>query len=46
MLPDHTDEEWARVSEVIDRVVAQQFAGEELVVPKVAGVFVCRKPAL
>ncbi len=46
MPPDHKDEEWAEVADVIDRVVEEQFAGGELVVPKVAGVFLCRTPHL
>jgi SAM-dependent methyltransferase len=44
-MPDgHTDEEWAEVSSMIDRVAREQFTGDELVVPKVAGAFLCTKP--
>jgi len=38
---DHTDEEWAEVAEMIDHIAREQFTGDELIVPKVAGVFLC-----
>jgi len=42
MMPqDHTDEEWAEVSAMIDRIAQGQFTGDELIVPKVAGMFLC-----
>jgi 2-polyprenyl-3-methyl-5-hydroxy-6-metoxy-1,4-benzoquinol methylase len=41
----HTDEEWAEVSAMIDDLAREQFAGGPLVVPKVAGVFLCRGAA-
>jgi hypothetical protein len=45
-MPDgHTDEEWVAVSSMIDRLAREQLAGGELVVPKVAGAFLCRQPA-
>jgi SAM-dependent methyltransferase len=44
MPADHTDEEWADVSAMIDRIAEEQFAGGDLVVPKVAGMFLCTTP--
>jgi len=41
----HTDEEWAEVAAMIDRIAREQFAGGPLVVPKVAGAFLCRGAA-
>ena len=42
MMPEgHTDEEWAEVSAMIDRIAQGQFTGDELIVPKVAGMFLC-----
>jgi SAM-dependent methyltransferase len=38
---DHTDGEWAEVSAMIDRLAQEQCAGGELIVPKVAGMFLC-----
>jgi SAM-dependent methyltransferase len=44
-MPDgHTDEEWAEVATMIDRIARERFTGNELVVPKVAGAFLCTKP--
>jgi len=37
----HTDGEWAEVSAMIDHLAREQFAGGPLVVPKVAGAFLC-----
>jgi SAM-dependent methyltransferase len=45
MPQDHTDEEWAQVSAMIDDLARKQFTGDELIVPKVAGVFLCRGAA-
>ncbi len=43
MIPQgHTDDEWAEVAAMIDDLARKQFAGGELVVPKVAGMFLCR----
>ena len=41
MPADHTDEEWAEVAAMLDDIARKQFTGDELVVPKVAGMFVC-----
>jgi SAM-dependent methyltransferase len=41
MPSDHTDDEWAEVAGMIDRIAQEQCAGGELVVPKVAGMFLC-----
>jgi len=41
MPADHTDEEWAEVAAMIDDIAQDQFTGDELVVPKVAGMFLC-----
>jgi SAM-dependent methyltransferase len=41
---DHTEEQWAEVSAMIDGLAGQQFTGDELIVPKVAGVFLGRMP--
>lgn len=38
---DHTDEEWAEVAAMIEDIAREQFTGDELVVPKVAGVLAC-----
>jgi 2-polyprenyl-3-methyl-5-hydroxy-6-metoxy-1,4-benzoquinol methylase len=38
----HTEADWRQVAEVIDAVVAEQFAHGPLTVPKIAGVFLCR----
>jgi len=45
MAEDHTDEEWAEVATMLDDIAREQFTGDELVVPKVAGMFVCRRVA-
>lgn len=45
MPEDHTEAEWAEAAAVIDRIVQEQFAGGELIVPKVAGAFLCTMPA-
>jgi SAM-dependent methyltransferase len=46
MMPEgHTDEEWANASAMIDRIVQEQFSGGELIVPKLAGAFLCTMPA-
>jgi SAM-dependent methyltransferase len=37
----HTDEEWAEVAAMIDRIAQEQCAGGDLVVPKLAGMFLC-----
>ena len=37
----HSDDEWAEVSAMIDDIAREQFTGDELVVPKVAGMFLC-----
>jgi len=37
----HTDEEWAEVARMIDDLAREQFAGGPLVVPKLAGMFLC-----
>ena len=41
MPEDHTEEEWAQVAAMLDDVAREQFTGDELIVPKVAGMFVC-----
>jgi len=41
MPSDHTDEEWAEVSAMIDHIAQEQCAGSELIVPKLAGMFLC-----
>jgi hypothetical protein len=41
----HTDEEWADVSRMIDHIAREQFSSDELVVPKVAGAFLCTMPS-
>ena len=37
----HTDEEWAEVARMIDHLAREQFTGGELIVPKLAGAFLC-----
>jgi SAM-dependent methyltransferase len=37
----HTDEQWAEVSAMIDHIAQEQCAGGELIVPKLAGMFLC-----
>ena len=37
----HTDDEWIEVAAMIDDIARGQFTCDELIVPKVAGVFVC-----
>ncbi len=44
MAEGHTEEDWQQVSQVIDEVVKTQFTDGEIVVPKAAGVFLCRRP--
>lgn len=42
MMPQgHTDDEWAEVASMIDDLARKQFTGGPLVVPKVAGMFLC-----
>jgi len=41
MPEDHTEEEWAEVAATIDSIARKQFTGDALLVPKVAGLFVC-----
>ncbi len=41
MPEDHTDEEWAEVAAMLDDIARKQFTGDELIVPKVAGMLVC-----
>ncbi len=41
----HTDAEWADVSAMIDHIAREQFTGGELVVPKLAGAFLCTMPS-
>ncbi len=42
MMPEgHTDEEWAEVARMIDDLAREQFTGAELIVPKLAGAFLC-----
>ena len=41
MPEDHTDDEWAEVAAMIDHLAREQFAGGELIVPKLAGAFLC-----
>jgi SAM-dependent methyltransferase len=42
----HTEEDWQQAAQVIDEVVYAQLADGLLIVPKVAGVFLCRRPNL
>ena len=44
MSPGHTEEEWQQVARVMDDVVQAQLVGGVLVVPKIAGAFLCRAP--
>ena len=41
----HTDEEWADVASMIDDLAREQFTGGQLVVPKLAGAFLCTGPS-
>jgi len=43
--PGHSEEDWQQVAQAIDEVAQTQLAGGPLVVPKAAGVFLCRAPA-
>jgi len=43
MPPDHTEKDWQQVCAVIDEVTQEQLADGPLIVPKTAGVFLCRK---
>jgi len=40
----HTEDDWRQVAQVIDEVVQAQLAEGVLIVPKVAGVFLCGRP--
>jgi len=46
MTPGHTEEDWQQVARVIDDVAQAQLADGALIVPKVAGMFLCRTPHL
>jgi SAM-dependent methyltransferase len=41
MPADHTDEEWAEVAAMLDDIARKQFGDGPLIVPKLAGMFLC-----
>jgi len=45
MAPGHTEEDWRQAVQVIDEVAQAQLADGPLIVPKAAGVFLCRGSA-